>query len=349
MATEGYRKFKKNIPHWVTEKVLDWNRIHGVDTVQGLNRRVKDGSFPELIKAEEERYHDEVAKAAALIAEHLDRIRIVIVAGPSSSGKTTTTTKISEKLQKLGYRFKLLNLDNYFWDLELHPKDEFGDYDFETPQALDLKLINQHLGELLEGKTVQSPCYNFKTGLREEETVPFNLEENEILLLDCLHGLYQEMTDSITDSKKFRLYIETLSMMRGIDNRWIRWTDIRLLRRMVRDIWHRSYSPVATIGHWHYVRKSEMKHIVPFITKVDYVFNGALSYELPIHKKYMFKYVIEAMDKFRDMPKKKDAYRRAERVFNLLNSIEVCADDSIVPKDSLLREFIGGSSYEYKI
>ncbi len=347
MTDKGDRKFKRNIPHWVTEKVLDWNRIHGVNTVEGLNKRVRDGTFPELVKAEEERYHDEVAKAAALITEHLDRIRIVIVAGPSSSGKTTTTTKISEKLLKLGYRFKLLNLDNYFWDLELHPKDEFGDYDFETPQALDLKLINQHLYELLEGKTVQTPIYNFKTGLRENETEPFNLESNEILLLDSLHGLYHEMTSSVPSEKKFKLYIETLSMLRGVNGKSVRWMDIRMLRRMVRDSWHRSYSPVRTIGHWHYVRKSEMKHIVPFITKVSYVFNGALCYELPIHKKYMFKYVVQAVNEFKDMPKKKDAFQRAERIYRLLNSVEVYEDDSVVPRYSLLREFIGGSSYKY--
>lgn len=339
--------FKKNIPMQVIYGTQQWYVEQGVDTVQGLNKRIADGTFPDLIKAAEQRYNWYTEIAAQAILESPNPIRLVIIAGPSSSGKTTTTNKIAERLQKKNLKLIPMVMDNYFFDLEMHPKDEYGDYDFETPQALDLPLINKHLGDLLAGKEIQMPVYDFKTGLRQEETVPLHLEEDEIILIDSLHGLYGPMTQSVPVENKFRLYIETLSQLRDINREWTRWTDIRLLRRMVRDSWHRSYSPVATIGHWHYVRKSEMKHIVPFITETDFVVNGALAYELPIHKKYSFGALKKATDKYRDDPGKQDAYLRAHRVYQLLDTITMVEDDSCVPRRSLLREFIGGSDYKY--
>ncbi len=341
------KREKKNIPKAVIRNVLGWNKKHGVDTIAGLNTRVKDGSFPELVRQGDAAYNEGVKLAAKEIIKHRDRIRIVIIAGPSSSGKTTTTIKLNEHLKKEGMSIAPINLDNYFFDLEMHPKDEFGDYDFEVPEALDLKLINQHLAELVDGKTVRVPRYNFKTGKREAETDPFKLESDQILLIDSLHGLYEKMTSSVPRELKFRLYIETLSQLKDTGGNWTRWTDIRLLRRMVRDSWHRSYDPVRTIGHWHYVRKSEMEHIVPFITTVDYVLNGALPYELPIHKKYMFSYVAEAIKAYKNNSRREDAYIRAMRVHKMLSEIEVVEDDSCVPDTSLLREFIGGSTYKY--
>ena len=191
------------------------------------------------------------------------------------------------------------------------------------------------------------PIYSFKTGTRQKETVPLRIKENEIILIDSLHGLYEPMTASIPHEVKFRIYIETLSQLKDARGEWTRWTDIRLLRRMIRDSWHRSYDPVRTIGHWHYVRRSEMKHIVPFITETDFVINGALSYELPIHKKYLFQFFAQAMNEYRNDPGKKDAYARAERVHDLLETITTVEDDSCVPPTSPLREFIGGSSYKY--
>lgn len=340
-------EFKKNIPMQVIEDTLKWYEEQEVDTVQGLNKRISDGSFPELVKAANDKYEWYTEMAAQAIINHDDPIRVVIVAGPSSSGKTTTTNKIAERLRAKNLKLIPMVLDNYFFDLEMHPKDEYGDYDFETPQALDLLLINKHLGELLAGKEIQMPIYDFKTGQRQEETIPLHLNEDEIILIDSLHGLFGPMTESVPKKHKFRLYIETLSQMKDTNGDWTRWTDIRLLRRMIRDSWHRSYSPVDTIGHWHYVRKSEMRYIVPFITETDFVVNGALAYELPIHKKYSFNSLKEAMVKFKGDPGKKDAYLRAERVYQLLDSITVVEDDSCVPKKALLREFIGGSEYNY--
>jgi uridine kinase len=173
-------------------------------------------------------------------------------------------------------------VDNYFIDRELNPKDEYGYYDYETPQALDLPLINEHLTRLIAGEEVRIPFYDFKTGTRTDNVTPMRLNEGEIILVDSLHGLYADMTAGIPDEQKFRLYIETLLQMKGPDDRFIRWTDLRLMRRMVRDAMHRALKPRETLEHWHYVRSSELRHIVPHVGTADHIVNGALPYELPI-------------------------------------------------------------------
>ena len=272
---------------------------------------------------------------------------MVIVAGPSSSGKTTTTLKIGEKLKGHNLSFVSLAIDNYFKNLEEHPKDEYGDYDFETPEALDLNLINEHLYDLLQGKTIMMPVYDFKTGKRKLDSKEFKLEKNQILLIDSLHGLYPQMTSSIPHDMKFKFYIEALCQIKDSKGEFMRWCDLRMLRRMIRDSWHRSYDPERTVGHWHYVRRSEKRHIVPFINKSDYIFNGALPYELPYHKKYLFKFFDATIKKYENDPQKLDAFMRARRVFEILNETSDAVEDTWVPKNSLMREFIGGSIYHY--
>lgn len=336
-----------NIPYKVLYRHLTWNVDHACHTVEGLNKHQKDGTWPKLIKSAERAYHDEVGKVSQLILKRLPDVRLVIVAGPSSSGKTTTTTKISERLKEKGVSFVLLNLDNYFRNLDEQPKDEHGDYDFEMPQALDLDLINEHLGQLMDGKTVRPPFYNFKTGKREEGKETVRLHPKEILLIDSLHGLYEKMTDSVAPETKFKFYIEALCQIKDADGEFVKFSDWRMIRRMVRDNWHRSYNPVQTVGHWHYVRKSEMRYIVPYIKNADYIFNGALPYELPHHKARLLPHLDQILSEFKDNPKKTDAFIRAQRVHRLLSSVQTAEDDAAVPKDSLLREFIGGSSYKY--
>ncbi|HPG56775.1 MAG TPA: ATP cone domain-containing protein [Candidatus Wallbacteria bacterium] len=337
----------ENIPYKKIWQLLVWSVDNKAYSIEALNEKVRSKhEFVKLIEATEEAYHQDIAMAAEKILKK-PKTRIVIIAGPSSSGKTTSTIKIGEKLGEKGLDLVAMNLDNYFFDLEMHPKDEFGDYDFETPQALDLKLINSHLADLLDGKTIQQPIYNFKTGKRETETVPLKLESNQMLLLDSLHGLYDEMTSSVGEDYKFKLYIETLSQIKDNHNNFLRWTDIRILRRMVRDSWHRSYDPKRTIEHWHYVRRSELKHIIPFIGTVDHILNGYLAYELPIHKKYMFKYFPEFVKEYKDNPKKQDAYIRAQRIYDFLSTVKEWDDESVIPKNSLMREYIGGSIYKY--
>jgi uridine kinase len=336
-----------NIPYKKIWQTLTWAIDHDCYSVDKINARIEDGTYPELVKEATAKYDADIASAVEKIIARKDEIRIVIIAGPSSSGKTTTTIKIGEHLKKQGYELVSMELDNYYFNLEHHPKDEFGDYDFETPQALDLKLINQHLSDLLDGKTIQMPRYNFKTGKREQETDPMKLQKNQILLLDSLHGLYAPMTDSVSEEKKFKLYIETLSQIKNKNGEFVRWTDIRLLRRMVRDSWHRSYNPRQTLEHWHYVRRSEIQHIIPFLGTVDHIIDGSLAYELPIYKKHLFHHFPDFLKDYRDHPKRQDAYIRAKRVHDLLESFTTWEDEDVIPKDALIREYIGGSIYDY--
>ncbi len=336
-----------NIPYKKIYEVLRWNMDHGCETVEGLNKIIADGRFGLLIRDCEERYDNEVALGAERIIERLPDVRMVIIAGPSSSGKTTTTIKTSEKLKAAGMELVAINIDHYFFDLEMHPKDEFGDYDYETPQALDLPLINRHLSQLLNGETIKTPHYDFKTGKRQLDVHEMRLEKNQILLIDSLHGLYEDMTKSIAPKHKFRLYIETLGQLRNADGTFMRWADNRLLRRMIRDSWHRNLKPIQTLAHWHYVRRSELRHIIPFIGSVDYVVNSAMPFEMPIHKAKLFPFFPEAMQKFKDDAKRQDAYIRARRVFEMFNHMTAWTDDDTVPKRSLIREFIGGSEYHY--
>jgi uridine kinase len=276
-----------------------------------------------------------------LIEERKDEVKLVVIAGPSSSGKTTTTQKIAHNLGKQGLQFVELNLDNYYYDLELHPKDEFGDYDFETPQSLDIELINRHLHKLLAGEEILMPYYDFKTSKSYPDQTPMKLAESDIVLIDSLYGLYPPLTDGIADNK-INLYIEPLMQVKGNDGKYVRWTDIRLMRRMLRDAMHRSYDYERTLTHWHYVRSGEMRNIIPYSGTADFIINSAMPYELPLYKSKLFDSFVEWVEKYKDDPLRHDAYKRASRVYALFETVVPESDDTIVPKNSVIREFIGG-------
>ena len=336
----------ENIPWSKIWRVLDWAVRHNLHSVYRLNERIANGEFPQIVHESEAAYEEDVDTAAELIAERADELKMVLITGPSSSGKTTSTIKIEQRLSKVGLKFVTLNVDNYFFNLDMHPKDEFGDYDFETPQALDLPLINEHLERLITGEEVLIPFYDFKTGTRYPDRTPMRLKENEILLIDSLHGLYPPMTEGVPTQKKFKLYLEPLLQMRGPDG-YLRWTDLRLIRRMLRDASHRAYKPQMTLEHWHYVRSSELRHIIPYSTTADFIINSAMPYELPLYRARL----LTEFDRWRleyvGNPLREDALMRAERVYRMLEAITPVADDSPVPSDSVLREFIGGSSLAY--
>jgi len=337
----------ENIPWAKIWEALDWAVEHELHTVDQLNERVAAGEFPQIVRETDHFYKEDITTAAEMIKDWRERVRMVIIAGPSSSGKTTTTTKLSHLLKMAGISLVPLAVDNYFFDLELHPKDEFGDYDFETPQALDLDLINEHLRRLLDGEEVMIPFYDFQTGKRHDAQTPMEVEPDEMILIDSLHGLYPPMTEGIEDEVKFKLYVEPLLQMKGRQGRYIRWTDLRLMRRMVRDANFRAYDPERTLGHWHYVRKSEMRNIIPYANTADHIVNTGLPYELPVMKARLLDYFEEWVEKYKDDPLRQDAYARAERVHDLLSAVTAVEDESPIPPDSLLREFIGGSCYEY--
>jgi len=340
-------KLNENVPWAKVWRNLDWAVTHDLHTVDALNNRIANREFPQIVNESESLYEDDVTLGSKLIIERLKDLRMVMISGPSSSGKTTTTIKLEEKLIKKGYKFKALNVDHYFFDLELHPKDEFGDYDFETPQALDLQLINEHLKKLSNGEEVLIPAYDFKTGTRKLNVTPMKLGKDELLLIDSLHGLYPDFSKDIQDDIKFKLYLEPLLQMKDDDGKYIRWTDLRLIRRMLRDSVHRAYNPQQTLEHWHYVRSSEMRNIIPYSNSADFIISSGMPYELPLFAHRLLKSFAGWSEKYKDDPLKTDAYERAARLHKVLKSVTPVADDSPVPGNSVMREFIGGSTLQY--
>lgn len=339
----------ETIPWKLLWRTLAWNADHDCDNVNGLNRWVKSGRLPELMREADKAYERQLEVAAEEVLASTGDIRMIIIAGPSSSGKTTTTAKLEYYLRKAGKKLVALNLDNYFRDLELHPKDEYGDYDYETPEALDLRLINEHVAKLVKGEEVMMPRYDFHTGKQTLNQTPLKVAGDEIMLLDTLHGLYSGLTESVSDDLKFKLYIETFCQLRPQHGRFVRWTDVRLLRRMVRDANFRNHDPALTLGHWHYVRRAELKHIIPYLHTVDLTVNGSLPYELPVLKKHVWSYFGDLIKQYEKQPEREDAMIRAVRVRDLLKSIEAISeeDEARIADDGLLREFIGGSTIKY--
>ncbi len=336
-----------NIPYEKLWEALSWAVDNACVRLSEIASAVREGRFAELVRAGEEFYARELDAAAEAIRERLASVRLVIVAGPSSSGKTTTTLKIEERLGSEGASFVPINVDNFFLDLAEHPRDPRGDHDFETPQALDMARIGDTLGRLLEGERVELPFYNFKTGRREGSSGSLQLMPGQILLIDSLHGLHPEMTEVVPEERKFRLYIETLSQVKDAAGQFLRWADVRLLRRMVRDMQFRNYSPAQTIQHWHLVRRSELRYIVPRLAQADAVVNSFLPFELPIMKHRLGDMFPGFIGEFSADPERADALDRARRIQQLFGELPAWSDESVVPADSLLREFIGGSRYKY--
>ena len=338
---------QQNIPWRKIYDVLNWALDHGLHTVEQLNDRMQRGEYADIVHESDRAYNEDISCAAEMIYERRDEIRIVIVAGPSSSGKTTTTLKLRHLLEQMGLRLVPLALDDYFYDLEDHPRDEFGDYDYETPQALDLALINEHLQCLIAGECVLLPHYDFRTGQRTLDQSPLQVGLEDIILIDSLHGLYPSMMQDVPEEQQFKVYIEPLLQMRGPDGRYVRWTDLRLMRRMERDVRERAYNPQRTLEHWHYVRASESRNILPYANTSDYVVNSGLPYELPVMRARLLDAFARWVVDYRNDPLRQDAHVRAVRIHALLNAVLPVEDESPIPPDSLLREFIGGSCYEY--
>ncbi len=342
--SKHFSKPNELIPWKKVWRSLDWAVEHDLNTIDGINSRIHRGQFPQIVHEAESFYETQLDTAAELIKERSAELKMVMVSGPSSSGKTTTTFKLEQRLNKMGMKFVALVVDNYFFDLEMHPKDEFGDYDFETPQALDLDLINDHLKRLAAGEEVLIPYYDFKQGKRFDNRTPLQLHDNEVLLIDSLHGLYPEFSREIPAAQKFKLYLEPLLQMKMPDGQYIRWTDLRLIRRMLRDSVHRAYNPEQTLLHWHYVRSSEKRTILPYSNTADYIVNTSMPFEVPIYRPKLLQLFKEWEKKYQGDPLREDAYIRAARVRKMLEAIEPVEDDSAIPGDSVLREFIGGST-----
>lgn len=352
-------KFAGNgFPRARLEQNLAWNRARGCDTVAGLNERIRAGRIKPLVEESLALYEQSLDEAAAKVMSRFnagDRIRMMWVSGPSSSGKTTTTVKLTQRLEQEGLRFLMLNLDDYFWSLVEHPTDWINDRNYETPEALDIQLLNDHLRTLLDGGTIEKPIYSFKEG-RRVATKTIKLEENQILLLDCLHGLYPPITEGIDASAQFRLYIETQHVMYegdGSTNRLTRFTDVRLIRRMLRDARYRNHRPLLTILHWHYVRSGELFSIIPLMGLADHCVNGGFPIDLPALKPFFVGEggLLPEPGDFESYGGFLDARIRYERVRALLESVEGLTPAQVesydvIPGDAVVREFIGGSTIQ---
>jgi len=314
------------------------NKLIHVGDVGELNRAIRDGSAPMLINIIEALHN----KHFTLIADeitmryHLGGARVVLIAGPSSSGKTTSAKRLAIQLMTNYITPKVVELDNYFVDRAHTPRDEKGDYDYESLYALDLEQFNKDVTALLAGEEVAMPTYNFKTGEREYLGNTLQLHDGEVLLMEGIHGLNPELTRSIPDNQKFRVFVSALTTLNVDDHNWIGTYDNRLLRRIVRDYNTRGCNAQQTIARWPSVRRGEEKWITPYHELADEMFNSSLLFELAAMKDY-------AMPILAEVPVNTPEYAVANRLMKFLSYFE-SLDLAHIPTTSLLREFLGGSS-----
>lgn len=320
---------------------LQFNKIIGVDNVGELNEAVEHRRTADLINVAEALHDKKIASIADEIAAryHEGGARIVLVAGPSSSGKTTTTKRLAIYLMTNLLVPRMISLDNYFVDRTRTPRDESGDYDYESLYALDLEAFNKDLNDLLDGKEVSLPTYNFETGTRMYKGDKIKLGDNTVLLIEGIHGLNPQLTASIEEKMKYRVYVSALTTLSIDDHNWIPTTDNRLLRRIIRDYKYRGTSAIETIRRWPSVRRGEEKWIFPFQENADSTFNSSLIFELGVIKDY-------AMNVLRGVPHDAPEYSEAYRLMKFLSFFSPIGE-RIIPPTSLLREFLGGSSFHY--
>ena len=301
-----------------------------------LNKHVSDCKIEDLIKITETHFNNQISDLANGIIKK--KARYVLIAGPSSSGKTTTTKKIALQLRSRGYDVLMISVDDYFKDKVNAPKDAEGNYDFECLEALDLKLLNKQLKELIAGKKVTIPTYNFALGEKEYKNAPTKLQDNAIILMEGLHCINDAMTPDLDPTLKYKVYLSPFIPLNIDRHNYVSTTDLRLMRRMVRDNRTRATDVGATIGYWSTVRGGEEKHIFPYISNVDKIVNTSLIYEVGVLKVYAEPLLYSVKS---DSP----AYNEARRLINSLRNFFPIPSD-YVPDESILREFIGRSSFE---
>lgn len=320
---------------------LEFNQVVGVSNVGELNTTVEHGDTPMLINVSEALHNNRIAAIADDIVHRYrsGEARIILIAGPSSSGKTTFTKRLAIQLMTCKLHPKLISLDDYFVDRELSPRDETGEYDYESLYALDLPTFNHDLNALLDGKEIELPYYNFERGRREYRGNRISLGSDSILLIEGIHGLNPELTASVPEKMKYRIYVSALTAISIDDHNWIPTTDNRLLRRIIRDNKYRGVSPAETIRRWPSVRRGEERWIFPYQENADAMFNSSLLFELGVMKHH-------AERLLSNVPHDIDEYCEASRLLTFLDCFVPIPED-FIPSTSLLREFLGGSSFKY--
>jgi uridine kinase len=319
-----------------------WNQILGIGTVGDFNKACNDGYATELINVSEALQEKRISQIADEIFHRGQKgnpVKLILISGPSSSGKTTFSKRLSVQLMANGLKPYPISLDDYFVNRVDTPKAENGEYDYESLYALDLDFFNSQLQMLLNGEEVELPRFNFNTGIREMSGKRLRLDENMILILEDIHALNPELTPHIPAESKFKIYVSALTTILLDDHNYIPTTDNRLLRRIIRDFKYRGYSAEETISRWPSVRAGEEKWIFPFQENADVMFNSALLFELAIIKDY-------AEPILRKVPNNRPEYSEAYRLRKFLEYF-VPLQDKELPPTSLLREFLGGSSFRY--
>ena len=318
-----------------------WVRIMGVPTIGAVNARTLAGDAGGMIKLAEAFHERKFAQTADAILEanRTRGTRMVLISGPSSSGKTTSAKRLGLQLGVLGLKPVLISLDDYFVDREHTPRDENGEYDYEALEAIDLELFNDHLRRLMRGESVDIPRYDFITGRRTWHNAPLTLDERSILVIEGIHGLNPRLTPAIPDEQKFRIYISCFTSVAMDNLSRIATTDNRLLRRLTRDYQQRGSDALATLSRWASVRRGEERHIFPYQENADVMFNSSLFYEISVLRPFAEKIL-------REVPDTVPEFDEARRMLKFLDNFIPIAPDE-VPPTSILREFIGGSSFKY--
>ncbi len=312
----------------------EWLRLLGVGSVGALNEAIANKRIHEIVLVSEALHEQRIAQVASLIARCGSEVRLVLIAGPSAAGKTTFSKRVSIQLLAYGVRPFPLALDNYFVDREKTPRDELGNYDFEALGALDLPLFNQHLLALMRGERVQLPHFNFKTGRREKGEV-VQLGPDHVIIVEGIHGLNPQLVPNIPRERTVRVFISALTQLNTDRHNRVPTTDTRLIRRIVRDATYRGYSAEQTLNRWESVRRGEKRYIFPYQEHADMMFNSALVYELAVLKPMVEPLLLQVEP---SSPRRVEA----KRLLAFLQWFEPCGPD-LIPDNSLLREFIGGS------
>ena len=332
-------EFKLSRKLFATHQEHDkWLSILGVHFVNAINIAVKNFKITDLIQIEEALHEKKIVD----IAKHITRkddTKLVLIAGPSSSGKTSFAKRLSIHLRVNGIRPYILGMDDYFLPRNLTPKKENGDFDFENINSLDLELLNNHLQKVLNGEEVELPKYNFRQGIRELSHKKLKLEENEILIMEGIHGLNDVLSSSVPFNQKLRIYVSALNNLNIDAHNRIPTTDSRKIRRLVRDYNYRGHSGEQTLEMWDSVREGEDKNIFPFQENADFMFNSILTYELGVLKKYILPILHSITEHSPHHSEALRLWKIVEHIYNI--------PDDIVPNNSILREFIGGSIFNY--
>ena len=325
----------------VFHQYQSWVEIMGVPTVGQLNSKVLAGDASELIKIAEAFHENKLAQVAGCVAEaNRERgVRLVLISGPSSSGKTTFAKRLGVQLRVLGLNPVLISLDDYFVDREKTPRDENGEYDYEALEAIDLEQFNDHLKRLERGESVDIPRYDFISGTRQWHDNPLQLDERSVLIVEGIHGLNPALTPGVPESRKFKIYVSCFTSV-ALDNvSRIATSDNRLLRRLTRDYRTRGNDALSTLARWESVRRGEEKHIFPYQENADVMFNSSLFYKISVLRRF-------AEPILREVPDTVPEYGEAKRMLKFLDNFIPISPEEI-PPTSLLREFIGGSSFKY--